>query len=96
MEQRLAGLRSGGGGGFLPALSALAQAHTAAPGSSVESLNYAASTLDLKVSAPDAASLDRLSQQLRGAGLQADLTSGNARGKGYEGRIQVKSQGGRS
>jgi general secretion pathway protein L len=97
IEARLAAVRGDAAvAGFLPALSALAQAHAAAPRATVESLSFGASALEMKVSAPDAATLDRMSQRLRSAGWQADLTSGNARGEGYEGRIQMKFSAGAS
>jgi general secretion pathway protein L len=92
MEKRLAGAR-GAGGGLLPALQALVQARDAAPGTSVQSLNFHAGELEMKLSAPDASSLDRLSQSLRSNGWQADLTGGANSGSAYEGRIQMHSSG---
>jgi len=92
MEKRLAGAR-GAGGGLLPALQALVQARDAAPGTSVQSLNFHAGELEMKLSAPDASSLDRLSQSLRSNGWQADLTGGANSGSAYEGRIQMHSGG---
>lgn len=111
MEVRLAAVHgNGASGGFLPALTALAQAHAAAPTVTIQSLSFSANAVDLKVSAPDAATLDRLSQRLRSGGWQADLTSaaqrsatgapgapraaGAANAADYEGRIQMKSSGG--
>ena len=92
MEKRLAGGR-GAGGGLLPALQALVQARDAAPGTSVQSLNFHTGELEMKLSAPDASSLDRLSQSLRSNGWQADLTGGANSGSAYEGRIQMHSSG---
>jgi len=92
MERRLAATR-GAGGGLLPALQALAQARDSAPGTSVQSLNFHAGQLEMKLSAPDASSLDRLSQSLRSNGWAADLTGGTNTGSGYEGRIQVHGGG---
>jgi general secretion pathway protein L len=92
MEQRLAAAR-GAGGGLLPALQALAQARDVAPGTSVQSLNFHDGALEMKLSAPDATSLDRLSQSLRKNGWQADLAGGNNVGSGYEGRIQMHAEG---
>jgi general secretion pathway protein L len=92
MEQRLAAAR-GAGGGLLPALQALAQARNAAPGTSVQGLNFHNGSLEMKLSAPDAASLDRLSQSLRSNGWQADLTGGTNAGSAYEGRILVHANG---
>jgi len=92
MEKRLAGAR-GAGGGLLPALQALVQARDSAPGTSVQSLNFHGGALEMKLSAPDATSLDRVSQSLRNNGWQADLMGGTNSGSAYEGRIQMHSSG---
>jgi len=92
MEQRLNAAR-GAGGGLLPALQALAQARDAVPGMSVQALQFHGGALDMKLSAPDAASLDRVSQALRNSGWQADLTGGGNAPSGYEGHIQVRAGG---
>ena len=88
MEQRLAAAR-GAGTGLLPALQALAQARGAAPGTNLQSLNFHNGAVEMKLSAPDASSLDHLNQTLRSNGWQADLLGGTNTGAGYEGRIQV-------
>lgn len=92
MEQRLAVAR-GAGGGLLPALQALAQARDASPGTNVQSLNFHNGAIEMKLSAPDASSLDHLSQALRSNGWQADLLGGTNSGSGYEGRIQLHGGG---
>ena len=92
MERRLVGAR-GVGEGLLPALQALVQARDTAPGTSVHSLNFHGGSLEMKLSAPDASSLDRLSQSLRSSGWHADLTGGSNSGSAYEGRIQMRSGG---
>jgi general secretion pathway protein L len=92
MEQRLSAAR-GAGGGLLPALQALAQARDATPGMSVQALSFHGGALDMKLAAPDAASLDRVSQSLRNNGWLADLTGGNNAGSGYQGHIQVRASG---
>jgi hypothetical protein len=46
----------------------------------------------MKLSAKDATSLDHMSQSLRANGWDADLTSGNTTGSGYEGRIQLRAR----
>lgn len=92
MEQRLASIQSGGSstGGFLSTLQAVVQARNVAPGSTVQALSFRQGTVDMKLSAQDAASLDHMSQSLRSNGWQAELTSGNATSSGrYEGRIQI-------
>ncbi len=93
MEQRLAVAR-GAGSGLLPALQALAQAGAVAPGTSLQSVNFKNGSVEMKLSAPDASSLDHLSQALRSNGWQADLLGGTNSGHGYEGRIQVHANGG--
>jgi general secretion pathway protein L len=93
MEQRLATLRNGGGSsGLLGALQAVAQARGGSAGTSVQSLNFHDGLLELTLNAPDAASLDHLSQQLRNGGWQADLIGGNTVGGAYQGRVQIHVQ----
>jgi general secretion pathway protein L len=93
MEQRLAAAQSGGGpGGLLPALQALVQARTVAPGATLQALSFRQGTVEMKIAAKDASSLDHMSQSLRSHGWQADLTSGNTTSSGYEGRIQIRAQ----
>jgi general secretion pathway protein L len=92
MEQRLNATR-GAGGGLLPALQALAQARDAAPGTSVQALNFHGGAVEMKLAAPDAASLDRLSQSLRSSGWTADLAGGSNAASGYVGSIQMRASG---
>ena len=93
MEQRLGAARSGGANGLLPALEAFVQARSAAPGTTVQALSFRSGSVDLKIAAPDASSLDRIGQALRSNGWQADLTSGTNVATGYEGRLQIHSSG---
>jgi general secretion pathway protein L len=93
MEQRLAAAQSGGGpGGLLPALQALVQARSVAPGTTLQALSFRQGTVEMKLAAKDASSLDHVSQSLRSNGWQADLTSGNTTSSGYEGRIQIRAK----
>ncbi len=89
MEQRLA-LSQGGGSGLMPTLDAVVKARSAAPGATLQALSFRQGTVDMKLTARDAASLDHMTQSLRQLGFQADLTSGNATASGYEGRIQIR------
>lgn len=102
MEQRLLATQGGDSStGLLAALSAVAEARQTAPESTLLALSYREGALDLRLTAPDANSLDRISQSLRASGWQADLTSASAirssgedgASKGYEGRIQIKPRG---
>jgi general secretion pathway protein L len=93
VEQRLAEVRSGGGGTLLPALSALASARSAAPAATIEGITFRDGTIQLRMSAPDAASLDAIGQQLRAAHWQADILGGSANGDAYRGSMQIKKAG---
>lgn len=92
MEQKLAAAQSGGTSGFLPALQAVVQAKGVAPGTTLQALSFRQGTVEMKLSARDATSLDHMSQSLRANGWDADLTSGNTTGSGYEGRIQLRAR----
>jgi general secretion pathway protein L len=92
LEQRLAAARAGNSG-LLPALEALVSAKRVAPEATVQALSFHNGSLDLKIAAPDASSLDRIGQALRTNGWQADLTSGNNVTTGYEGRLQIHPNG---
>jgi type II secretory pathway component PulL len=80
----------GASSGLLAALEALVQARSAVPGTLLKSLSYHNNVIELKLTAPDAASLDKLSSVLRSSGWQAELQEGNHVGEGYEGRIKVR------
>jgi general secretion pathway protein L len=94
MEQRLVSVRGGGEfSGLLPALGALAAARSGAQGTVVQALSFREGSVDLKLAAPNAESLDHISRALRDSGWQADLTAGNVAGSTYEGRIQIRPKG---
>lgn len=93
IARRLEEVRSGGGGSLLPALAALAIARNAAPSTTIEGINYREGVLDLRVIAPDAASLDAIGQQLRAANWQADIKDLTASGDSYRGRLQIRKAG---
>jgi general secretion pathway protein L len=92
IETRLAQIRSGGGA-LLPVLSAIATARGAAPGAVIEGLTFRDGTLELRITAPDAASLDAIGRQLRAANWQADILGGSANGDNYRGRLQIRRRG---
>ncbi|MEJ1960846.1 MAG: hypothetical protein WDO56_04585 [Gammaproteobacteria bacterium] len=56
-------------------------------------MSFRDGALELKMAAPDADSLDRVSQLLRTNGWDANLTAGNVAGQSYEGRIQIRPRG---
>jgi hypothetical protein len=93
MESKLVAVRSGGGSGLLSALGAFAEARNSVPGTTVQTMSFHDGALVLKMAAPDADALDRLSQLLRTSGWQADLQGSNVTNGGYEGRIQIRPMG---
>ena len=95
MEQQLLAIRSGGssGGDLLPALAALAQARSAAPDAELESLGFDAGTVDVRIKAKSAESLEKINASLRNSGWQAELQGGTASAAAYEGRIRIRAAG---
>lgn len=94
IDARLAEIQGGGGGGaLLPALSAVAQARNAAPATTIEGLTFRNGELELRIIAPDAASLDAIGQQLRAAQWQADIKGLTASGDNYRGNLTVRRAG---
>jgi type II secretion system protein L len=85
--------RGGAGGALLPALSAIANARGAAPDATIEAINFRDGTLDLRMLAPSAASLDSIGQQLRAGAWQADVMELTASGDSYRGRLQIRKAG---
>ncbi len=95
MEARLQALTGAASGGesLLPALGALGGAVAQVPETTLDALSFRGNVLDLKVTAKDVGSLDRLQRLVTERGMQAELQSSNPRPPGVEGRIQVRAQG---
>lgn len=91
LERRLAEVAGGTGnqGALLPLLAAVADASQGVPMAELQSLTFQPGSLRLRMSAPDAMSLEQFSQALRGHGLRAELTGGNQQGQRYEGQLEV-------
>jgi general secretion pathway protein L len=94
LEAQLRDAGAAGQSGLLSALQVLAQAISGAPGARLRSLNYHDGTMELKVRATDAQSIDHINQSLRAAGWQADLISGGAAGEAFEGNISLRGGSG--
>ncbi len=93
MEKRLVAATAAGSqrDSLLGMLTAVAQAHQNAPNTRIEAMNFRKGSIEMRVSGPDAGSIDVINQALRTAGLKSDLTSG-APGKGnYVGRMQISA-----
>jgi general secretion pathway protein L len=94
MEARLQAIRGGASGdSLLTALGTLGGAVAQVPETTLEALSFRGSVLDLKVTAKDVGSLDRLQQLVTERGMLAELQSSNPRPPGVEGRIQVRGRG---
>jgi general secretion pathway protein L len=95
LEKRLAAVAGGGGaqGEFMNLLAAVAAAKQNVPVAHLESLTFKPGGLQLKVTAPDASTLDQFNQALRAGGYKAELKSGTARGAGYEGQVELSGTG---
>ena len=93
VEQRLVQLRNAApeSGSLLAMMTAVGSAQAASQAVHIDALSFRKGLLDLKVTGPDAESLERINQSLRSAGLHSELASGSARGQNYEGRLQVRS-----
>jgi general secretion pathway protein L len=91
VERRLLEVRSGGGGNLLPALAAIASARGG--DIAIQGFSFREGTLTLRMTAPNAASLDAVGQQLRAQGWRADILGGNASETGYAGNLQVRREG---
>lgn len=78
---------------LMPLLSAVAAARQNVPVAKLDSLNYRPGTLQLKLSAPDAATLEAFSQALRAGGYGAQVSSGGPSEGGFEGQIDMTAAG---
>jgi general secretion pathway protein L len=95
LEKRLAAVAGGGGsqGELLHLLAAVAAAKQNVPMTQLESLTFKPGGMQLKLTAPDASTLEQFNQALRASGYKAELTSGTARGSGYAGQVDIKGTG---
>jgi type II secretion system protein L len=94
VEIRLAEIQGGGARGMLlPVLVAIANARGTVPSAKIEGITFREGTVDLRIDAPDAASLDAIGQQLRAASWEAKIMGGSASGDTYRGRLQIRKAG---
>lgn len=95
IEARLQEVAGGAGqnGELMPLLAALSAARQNVPSARLESVSFKPGTLQLKVSAPDAATLEQYSQALRAGGYGANVASGSQSPAGFQGTIDVTETG---
>lgn len=94
-EQRLAQIAGGAAdkGELLPMLAALAAAQQNVPVARLDSVNFKSGSMQLRVGAPDASTLQQYSEAMRAGGYLAEVLSGQSQEAGYTGQIAVKVQG---
>ena len=94
IEQRLGTAGAGRQEGeLLHLLSAVAAAHDNVPVTKIQSMAFKPGNLDLRVTGPDAQSLEQLSQALRAGGYSAEVNSGSPSGDSFEGRVIMRGPG---
>lgn len=91
LEERMRSVVAGGSprGELMPLLAALAAARQNVPVATLDALTFKPGALQLKLSAPDAATLEQFSQALRAGGYGAQVTSGRQHEGGFEGQIDM-------
>lgn len=93
LDARLRAVAGGGSsmGELMPLLAALSAARQNVPVAALQSMSFRPGALQLRLSAPDAATLEQFSQALRAGGYQAEVTSGRQLEGGFEGQIDMKA-----
>jgi general secretion pathway protein L len=93
--QQLGDRSAGGGHDFLDALRIIAQAVSGNPATRIEGINYRTGTMELRVRAPDVATLDRIQQRVTESGaLKVQIQSANSADNEVVGRLQITRAGG--
>ncbi len=95
MEKRLASLAGDANrqGELLHLLAAVAAAKQNVPVPLLQSAIFEPGSLKMKLSAPDAATLEQFSQALRASGYTAKVISGSVHGGNYEGQVELRKPG---
>ena len=95
MQSRLDRIRKTGAGPeyFLRSLQALGGAVAASPQAKIDALSYRERSMDLKVTAPNLAAINQLSQFVTKQGFRADIQSSTPAANGVEAHLQVRAAG---
>lgn len=79
---------------FLPGLRELGSALTNSSGADIEAISYRAGVIDLRLTAPDVATLDKIQKAVSASGrFQASIQSTDQVGDRINGRIQIRESG---
>jgi general secretion pathway protein L len=95
IEARLQAVTGGASqrGDLMPLLAAVAAARQNVPAARLDALNFRPGSVQLKLAAPDAATLEQFSQAVRAAGYGANVASGQHGADGFAGQIDVTETG---
>ena len=78
---------------FLPMLVALGQVLKVSNNTRIEGLSFRNNTLDVQLSAPDVAVLDKIQKQVADTGFQVQIQAANPKDDRVEGRLEIKGSG---
>jgi general secretion pathway protein L len=95
LEKRMASLAGTANqrGELLHLLAAVAAAKQNAPATQLQSTVFQPGSLNMKLRAPDAATLEQFNQSLRNSGYKADVVSSSLRDGNFEGQVELKGKG---
>ncbi len=95
LRQQLALARGGdvSSSDFLPMLVALGQVLKVSNNTRIEGLSFRNNTLDVQLSAPDVAVLDKIQKQVADTGFQVQIQAANPKDDRVEGRLEIKGSG---
>jgi general secretion pathway protein L len=95
MQSRLDRIRKAGAGPeyFLRSLQALGGALATAPETKIDAMSYHERSMDLRVTAPNLAAINQLSQFVTKQGFRADIQSSTPAANGVEANLQVRAAG---
>lgn len=95
LRQQLALMRGGDASSsdFLPMLVALGQVLKASSNTRIEGLSFRNNTLDVQLSAPDVAVLDKIQKQVAENGFEVQIQAANPKDDRVEGRIEIRGAG---
>lgn len=95
IEARMRAVGDGGSpaGELMPLLAAVSAARQNVPVATLDAIAFKPGELQLKLSAPDATTLEQFSQALRAGGYGAQVSSGRQHEGGFEGQIDMTAGG---
>jgi general secretion pathway protein L len=95
LERRLASVSGDANqqGELMHLLAAVAAARQNVPVAQLQSFTFKPGSMQMKLTAPDATTLEQFSKALGASGYTAQVTGGSVRGEVYEGQVEVRNPG---